>query len=113
LTAAAKRSRREYAMNEALSNLFDDACDRVSVDGGGRIIYQSVFQREWEEAGGDFEHLLALVEDHLYEDDDNDGDESIDWNAVEKEYREFQAKQNTEQEEECKNQDSNQLTLPN
>lgn len=96
-----------HSQRERDERSFKQACDHVSVDEAGAVVYQSVFEREWKAAGGDFDRLLALIEDHLYEDDDNDGDESIDWNAVEKEYR-----QGTEQEAECKSQGSNQLMLP-
>ena len=66
-----------------LDELWDDVSRYIDVDANGRIRYQSIFEKWWEEAGGDFEIFMTCCEGNTYE--DNEG-ENIDWNETRKDY---------------------------
>lgn len=61
--------------------LLDNAYLDVSISDEGVIVYQASFERQWKAAGGDFDHLLGAIQDSIFQ--TADGDEDIDWAAVE------------------------------
>lgn len=61
--------------------LLNDASLSIYLNKDGTIVFQSGFEQQWKEAGGDFDELVAAIEDSIFQTDD--GDEDIDWAAVE------------------------------
>lgn len=61
--------------------VIDDACNYIHINSSGIIVYQSIFQKEFD---GDFELLMSLIEDNIYI--DNHRAEYINWQNVIKQY---------------------------
>lgn len=56
----------------------NDACDYITLRSDGAIEYESIFSRHFK---GNFKLLLSCIEDNITD------DETIDWPAVERDYR--------------------------
>jgi hypothetical protein len=66
-----------------LDELWDDVSRYIDVDANGRIRYQSIFEKWWEDAGGCFDTFMTCVESNVCQDDEG---ENIDWNETRKDY---------------------------
>ena len=56
----------------------DDACDYITLREDGGILVESIFEKEFD---GNYKILISCVEDNII------NDVSIDWPAVETDYR--------------------------
>lgn len=72
-------------MNFEQRELLNDAesSRSIDVDEYGSLHYQTWFEGRWKDSGGDFEELLALISENIFQ--NVDGEEEIDWTAVERE----------------------------
>ena len=67
-----------------IKRIITDMPEMINVSDEGTIVYNQTWVDFFEKAGGDFEELMLIVEDHIYQDDE--GFEVIDYDAVMEEY---------------------------
>lgn len=79
---------------EIVKKFIDENSHKIWIDNVGRIVYDSIFEREFEKLGGDISVLHSAIEDNIHEiDEDGELIAMIDWIGVMKAYVEI--------EEEC------------
>lgn len=67
--------------------LWEDVILHTSINRYGAVSYQSGTEQRWLAAGEDFELLHSVIEDNIFEyDEEDDSCEDIDWMRVQRDY---------------------------